>query len=125
VILDTNGFSAMADGDVAVKPILDAADSLVVPAIVLGEYRCGTRQTRERIRNERWLIAHIPAMLVRSVDSDTAEPYAEIRHELGRKGTPIPTNDLWIAALARQHRLPVISRDVHFDWISGLERVGW
>jgi len=125
MILDTNGLSAFADGDATVEPILQTADSLEVPAIVLGEYRYGIRQSRERSRYERWLAEYIPTIHVLAVDAGTAEPYAEIRQELSRRGRPIPSNDLWIAALARQHGLPVISRDLHFDWISGLERVGW
>jgi predicted nucleic acid-binding protein len=48
-----------------------------------------------------------------------------VRHELRRKGRAIPGNDLWIAALARQHALPLISRDQHFDFVSGLTRTGW
>jgi predicted nucleic acid-binding protein len=59
------------------------------------------------------------------VDEGTAEHYAEIRVELKRSGRPIPVNDLWIAALARQHALPLLSRDQHFEFVRGLERIGW
>jgi len=48
-----------------------------------------------------------------------------IRLQLASAGTPIPMNDLWIAAIARQHKLPVISRDAHFDHVAGLTRIGW
>jgi predicted nucleic acid-binding protein len=58
-------------------------------------------------------------------DEPTAERYAQIRGELKRIGRPIPSNDLWIAALARQHALPLLSRDQHFDAVPGLKRVGW
>jgi predicted nucleic acid-binding protein len=125
VILDTNGLSALADGDPALAPILRRASSIAVPVIALGEYRYGIRQSRDRARYERWLAAFIPAYLVLGVDETTAERYAEIREELKRIGRPIPSNDLWIAALARQHALPLLSRDQHFDSVPGVKRVGW
>jgi predicted nucleic acid-binding protein len=59
------------------------------------------------------------------VDEVTAERYADIRAELKRAGRPIPGNDLWIAALARQHKTPLLSRDAHFDFVPGLKRIGW
>ena len=62
---------------------------------------------------------------VLSVDNETASEYALIRGELRRSGRPIPGNDVWIAALARQHALPVLSRDHHFDVVPGLRRIGW
>jgi predicted nucleic acid-binding protein len=55
----------------------------------------------------------------------TAQHYAEVRDELRRRGRPIPENDVWIAALAREHAQPVVSRDEHFDHVVGIRRVGW
>src|SRR5204863_3655928 len=98
VILDTNGLSALADGDLALAPILRDAASVAVPVIALGEYRYGIRQSRERAKYEQWLAEFIPTYLVLGVDETTAERYAEIREELRRKGRSIPANDLWIAA---------------------------
>ncbi|MCI0331669.1 MAG: hypothetical protein L0228_00410 [Planctomycetes bacterium] len=51
--------------------------------------------------------------------------YAAIRHGLTRKGRPIPENDLWIAALARQHALDILSQDSHFDQVEGIRRISW
>ena len=62
---------------------------------------------------------------VLAIDSTTASHYAQVRQELKLAGTPIPANDLWIAALARQHRGAVLSRDRHFDVVKGLQRVAW
>jgi predicted nucleic acid-binding protein len=59
------------------------------------------------------------------VDESTARRYAEIRDELKGRGAPIPANDLSIAALARHHDLPLLSRDGHFDWVPSLKRLGW
>ncbi|MDR3702337.1 MAG: PIN domain-containing protein [Candidatus Sulfopaludibacter sp.] len=60
-----------------------------------------------------------------SVDETTANEYAEVRYELKRRGRTIPGNDIWIAALARQHALPLLSRDRHFDFVAGVKRIGW
>ena len=125
MILDTNGLSSMADGDRKLAPLLQGATEIAVPVIVLGEYRYGIRQSRHRARYKRWLGEVLATCRVLAVDEGTAEQYAEVRDELKRSGRPIPGNDLWIAALARQHALPVISRDQHFDFFPGLQRVGW
>jgi len=125
VILDTNGLSALADGDLTLEPILRQATRIALPAIVLGEYRYGIRQSRNRVRYEQWLAEAIASYQVLAVDEGTAEHYAAVREELKRKARPIPANDLWIAALSRQHRLPILSRDRHFDFVPGLKRIGW
>jgi tRNA(fMet)-specific endonuclease VapC len=125
VILDTNGLSAVADGDSALEPILRKATQIAVPVIVLGEYRYGIRQSRDCLRYARWLEESIRNYRILAVDEETAERYAAIHDELKRMGRPIPANDLWIAALARQHALPLLSRDQHFDSVPGLRRLGW
>lgn len=125
MILDTNGLSAVADGDAALEPILRNAAELAIPVVVLGEYRYGIQQSRERQRYEQWLMETVCDYRVLDVDEDTAISYAAIRSELKRAGTPIPSNDVWIAALCRQHSLSVISRDQHFDLVRGIERINW
>lgn len=125
MILDTNGLSAVADGDAALEPILNRAAELAVPVIVLGEYRYGIRQSRERQRYEEWLTDSLPSYRILDVDQDTTIYYAALRTELKKAGTPIPSNDVWIAALCRQHALPVVSRDRHFDSVSRLRRIDW
>jgi tRNA(fMet)-specific endonuclease VapC len=125
VILDTNALSALADGDGALEPILRQASEIAIPVIVLGEYQFGIRCSRNRKAYERWLAETIAACRVLVVDDSTAGWYAEVRGELTNNGRPIPSNDLWIAALTRQHRLPLLSRDGHFDFVAGLKRIGW
>ena len=93
--------------------------------IVLGEYRYGIAQARNRARYEKWLGGLIHDCFVLDINEDTTHYYAEITLELKREGKPIPTNDLWIAALCRQHALPLLSRDRHFDLVPGMKRVGW
>ena len=125
MILDTNGLSAVADGDVALEPILREAVEVSVPVIALGEYIYGIRQSRDRERYERWLAKSIRSYRILFVDEETAVFYATLRGELKKAGTPIPGNDVWIAALARQHGLAVLSRDRHFDLVPGLRRIHW
>jgi len=125
VILDTNAVSAVADNQAAAVPIFSSVASIELPAIVLGEYRFGIAQSRRRKEYEKWLEELIAATQVLSVDEETSRHYAQIRSELKKAGKPIPSNDLWIAALARQHRLPLMSQDAHFDAVPGLKRIGW
>ena len=125
MILDTNAISAWCDGDAALLAVLPADRPLFLPAIVLGEYRFGIKVARDRKTRETWLAEVETAVTVLDVNSGTARHYADVREELRKARTPIPENDLWIAALARQHELPVITRDTHFDRISDLRRIGW
>lgn len=125
MILDTNALSAAADGDVALIAILAHADQMAIPAIVLGEYRYGIAQSRHRASYERWLEGLLQDCLMLDVGEPTSRHYADISVELKRLGKPIPTNDLWIAALCRQHSLALLSRDRHFDAVPGTRRIDW
>ena len=125
MILDTNALSAFADGDEKLLRVLGGRTDLALPVIVLGEYFFGIRQSRHRAQYEQWLRAGLPLFEVLSVAEPTARHYADIRRELKAAGTPIPTNDVWIAALAREYRLPVISRDRHFEAVPSLHLLGW
>ena len=125
MILDTNALSALADGEAALEPVLLRAKEIAVPTIVLGEYRYGILGSRDRAKYRQWLAETITHFRVLMVDEGTAAAYADVRHELKRDGHPIPANDLWIASLARQHSLPIVSRDGHFDFVAGLRRVNW
>jgi len=125
LILDTNALSALADGDeMLFKAISDEAE-LCVPVVVLGEYRFGIRQSRYRRTYERWLTDILADLSVLPVLYTTTEHYAALFHELRKAGTPIPTNDVWIAALCREHRLPLVSRNRHFSVITGLTCIDW
>jgi predicted nucleic acid-binding protein len=125
LILDTNALSAAADREPAALEVVAGAERLAVPVIVLGEYLVGIAQSRRRTEYENWLRDWMGTVTVLDVDEETARHYADIGLELKRSGKAIPTNDLWIAALCRQHSLPLISRDRHFDLVTGLERIAW
>ena len=125
LILDTNALSAFADGDAALERMIRDEEELALPAIVLGEYLFGIRQSRYRARYEAWLTANDDSFLRLPVGPETAAAYAEIRAELKCAGQPIPTNDLWIAALSREHGYSLLSRDRHFGLVRGLRLVSW
>ena len=125
MILDTNALSALFAGDEALSSLLAGQQRLHLPVIVIGECRYGLARSRHRKALHQLLETLIASSTVLLIDADTATTYAEVRAELRSKGKPIPENDLWIAALARQHELPVVSRDEHFDFIARLVRLGW
>lgn len=125
MILDTNALSAVADNDPAAVRIFTEAASIELPAIVLGEYRFGIAHSRRRTAYEKWLEELIAATRVLPVEAVTSAHYAKVRAELKKAGRPIPSNDLWIAALCRQHGLPLMTQDRHFDAVQGLKRIGW
>jgi tRNA(fMet)-specific endonuclease VapC len=125
VILDTNALSAFVDGDTAVGEILSHQQRAVIPVIVLGEFRYGIAGSKHRSAYEKWLDTHLADFEILSVTADTAVAYAAVRIALKQIGKPIPANDAWIAALALEHRLPVLSRDTHFEVVPHLLRVSW
>jgi len=125
VILDTNGLSALVEGEPSLEPVLRKAEHLAIPAIVLGEYRYGIWHSRNRQHYQQWLQQYLPQFRILDIEDRTTIPYAAVRTELKKAGTPIPSNDVWIAALCRQHTLPIISRDHHFDLVAGIKRIEW
>jgi predicted nucleic acid-binding protein len=125
VILDTNALSAAADGDPSLQDVVAGAKRIAVPVIVIGEYRFGIAQSRQHKEYEEWLREWIDTVTVLDVDRETTHEYAKIGLELKKIGKPIPANDLWIAALCRQHSLALLSRDRHFDFVPGIQRRGW
>jgi tRNA(fMet)-specific endonuclease VapC len=125
MILDTNALSAFADDVPPVVQQIAAAQELHIPVIVLGEYRFGIATSRRRSEYEAWLTRGRAFWNVLPVVEETATYYAVIRQQLKKGGAPLPANDVWIAALAQQHDLPVLSRDAHFDAVPGLIRLSW
>lgn len=125
MILDTNALSAFADDVPGAVAQVGTADELYVPTIVLGEYRFGISTSRRRRDYEAWLARGRAFWNILPVIEDTTVHYAVIRQELRKAGTPLPSNDVWIAAIARQHDLPILTRDEHFDAVAGVTRLSW
>ena len=125
MILDTNALSAFVDGEPSVGARLRNETRAAITVIVLGEFRYGIAGSRHRTAYEDWLDEHLSEFEVLEVTETTASTYAGLRVALRKRGRPIPANDCWIAALAIEHRLSVLSRDAHFDTVPGLRRVSW
>ena len=125
MILDTNALSAYLDGISEAVEMVSEAREVAIPVIVAGEFAFGIAQSRHREVYERALQRMLDKCTVLDIGIGTSRHYAAIRLELKRTGKPIPVNDTWIAALTRQHALPVMSRDSHFDYVAGLRRIEW
>jgi tRNA(fMet)-specific endonuclease VapC len=125
IVLDTNAFSAFVDGDRKLAKVLSSESELALPAVVLGEFLYGVQGSRLRGSYEAWVRTHLTFFNLLPVVRETAERYAEIRRELKAAGKPIPTNDLWIAAIARAHGMPLATRDAHFRAVRGLKILSW
>jgi predicted nucleic acid-binding protein len=125
VIIDTTALSAFADGSPLAIAALKKVDEVGIPVIVLGEFGYGIAHSKRRREYEAWLDRYLPTFRVLEVTVETAVEYSQLRTELRRLGRPIPANDVWIAALCRQYRLPLLSRDQHFDTVKGLRRQTW
>ncbi len=120
VLLDTSAYSAFMLGDPEVKAALQRADEIYLTPVVLGELLAGFIRGKWRRKNEREIRAFLssPRVQVIDVDEETAQRYAVILNGLWRAGTPIPTNDVWIAASAMQHGLRVLTRDAHYQKVA-------
>jgi tRNA(fMet)-specific endonuclease VapC len=124
VALDTNRLTDLFRGDAALAERLGLCDEVWIPLVVLAEIKAGFLGGAERHRNEILLRKLLSKTTVGVLlpDRETAEHYARLFVQLKRAGTPVPDNDLWIAALALQHDLLLITRDKHFEKIPQLLR---
>jgi predicted nucleic acid-binding protein len=115
-MLDTSAYSAFMSGEPWVKERLQEADEIVLNPAVVGELLAGFRRGSRERRNRDLLGQFLdsPRVSVAPIDGETAERYAVILDGLRHRGTPVPTNDLWIAATAMQHGLLLLTADRHF-----------
>jgi predicted nucleic acid-binding protein len=120
ILADTSAYSAFFRGHSGVKALFQKVDEVVLSPVVLGELRAGFIAGAHRRKNERELDLFLRSsrVSIASVDEETSECYVAIVYGLRTAGTPIPTNDIWIAASAMQHGLRVITTDRHFAKIS-------
>jgi tRNA(fMet)-specific endonuclease VapC len=125
LLLDTNRYSDLVANVGEVTSRVERAEEVWLTVISLGELRAGFALGTRRAQNEACLtqVLTLQGVGLLVPDSDTSRFYAEIVASLRRSGTPIPTNDAWIAALAIQHNLELDSRDEHFRRVTGLRFV--
>lgn len=124
-LLDTNAVIAIWAGEISLQVKLESASQVFVPSIALGELYSGARKSNRAQQNLARvddLAASIPVL---GCDAATAWQYGRIRDLLRVKGRPIPENDLWIASVAAQHGLTLITQDKHFTEVGGIQIESW
>lgn len=122
LLLDTNAYTAFKKDDFEAVAVFKSAPKLYLNSIVLGELQSGFAVGNKQVKNQQELEAflQLEKVSILTVDEITANYYAKIYKQLREAGHPIPTNDMWIAAIALQHDLPVFTYDKHFSVIDGL-----
>ena len=125
VLLDANFIVAIFRQDPVAHAALLAAGRIFVPSTVLGELYYGARKSERQEANTARIDRFAAVNEVLLPDVESARHYGAIRDGLRRKGRPIPDNDIWVAAIARQHNLTLITRDTHFQEVEGLSIGSW
>lgn len=122
--LDTNRYTDLCRGLPEVVRTSEQAEAVFLPFVVLAELRAGFGVGKRGAENERTLRRFLmkPAVAVLFADGQTTHHYAAVYRQLRRQGTPIPTNDIWVAALVLQHDLVLCARDRHFDHLPQIAR---
>ena len=124
-LLDTNIIIALFAQDRSVIDHLRDAAEVFVPVIAAGELYFGAYRSGRVEANLQKLQEFVADNTVLACDGETANFYGQVRNGLCAKGKPIPENDVWIAAIALQHQLAVVTRDAHFGEIDGLQIEAW
>lgn len=120
IALDTNVVVDVLNGKQAVRTLLQQFEVICLPVTVSGELLFGAKNSANRSRNEAHYQAFITSCVLLDTNALVADTYAEIRLQLKQAGRPIPENDIWIAALCVAYDVPLLSRDQHFEYVSGL-----
>ncbi len=125
LLLDTNRYTDLARGDPDAIGVVGSADEALLPLIALAELRAGFLGGTRGRENEAHLRTFLrqPGVGILLPDEPTTLHYAAVYQQLRQQGTPIPSNDIWIAALALQHGLTLYARDGHFDHLPQLSRI--
>ena len=122
ILLDTSAYSAFFRGHEEIKQALQQAEEIYLNPVIIGELKAGFLKGKDKKKNERLLQEFLasPRVKVLTVDEDTSDRYAVIWNTLRLSGTPITTNDLWIAASAMQYGLTVVTTDSDFSKVSSV-----
>ena len=123
--VDTNAVIAYREGIPEVCRFIDDAGVIFLPVTVLGELLYGALNSTKMRKNESAVQQFSEHTILLPITRDVAARYAQVRLDLKKKGTPIPENDIWIAALCIEHEIPLLSRDEHFRVVDNLDVSGW
>lgn len=125
LLLDTSAVVELFRGGKGTDRLIAAQDRSLVSVIVIGELLAGALRSDRKEQSLAQVEKLASGPDVVGCDADTVRHYASIRDQLRLKGRPIPENDMWIAATARQHQLTLVTRDAHFREIEGLPLLDW
>lgn len=120
-LLDTNIIIALFASDPSVMHSLAQASEVFLPSIAIGELCYGARKSGRSQENLGRIEALVKNSMVIECDADTARQYGDVKNNLRLKGRPLPENDVWLAALALQSGLTVVTRDAHFQAVENLQ----
>ncbi|OGV62606.1 MAG: twitching motility protein PilT [Lentisphaerae bacterium RIFOXYA12_FULL_48_11] len=125
VLVDTNRYRDFCEGEPSALEVVQKAARLYMPFVVIAELRSGFLCGTQSRQNEKYLTMFLNSERVEALypDENTTHHFARIFAQLRLQGTPIPVNDIWIAALAVQHDLILYSRDSHFDCLPQIARI--
>jgi tRNA(fMet)-specific endonuclease VapC len=125
LLIDTNIYSYALRGDENVVEVLKKSEQIGISVISIGELLSGFKGggKEKKNREEFEIFLDSPRVVVYPVDEDTSEFYAEILNNLREIGKPVPTNDIWISAVAFQNGLKLFTKDIHFKVIPGLSLI--
>jgi len=124
-LLDTNVIIALFAGDAAVQEHLAVADEIYVPSTAIGELCFGAHKSGRPVENLARVDEFASSSVVLGCDTQTAHRYGEVKAALRKAGRPIPENDIWIAAVALQYDLTLVTSDAHFSGIESLKAESW
>ena len=122
---DTNIVIEIFSGNQTIINKSQNLPTFYISSIVLGELYIGVNRVANKSKHLKKLISFLQLCTVLVVDETTARIFGEITAELYKKGKPIPTNDIWIAATIRQHNLTLITRDKHFSEVNAISIDSW
>jgi tRNA(fMet)-specific endonuclease VapC len=124
-LLDTNIIIALFASESSVLDRLAQADEVFIPSIALGELHFGARKSGRSEQNLERIEELAANNIIVECNANTARQYGDVKNKLRIKGRPLPENDVWIAALALQYGLTLVTRDAHFQEVESLETVSW
>ena len=123
--LDTNRYTDLCRGEASVIELVEQAEEVWLPFVVVGELRAGFAVGGQGTRNEAVLRRFLmkPGVGILHAGEQTTHHYVNVYRQLRKEGTPIPTNEMWIAALVLEHSLVLCARDAHFDALAQIVRI--
>ena len=124
-LLDTNIVIALFADEVEVKNSLASVSEIFISSITVGELCYGAKKSTRSTENLERIKDFVANITVLGCDLETAYRYGEVKNKLRFKGKPLPENDMWIAAIARQYNLTLATRDAHFQEVENLQTVTW